>query len=120
MLQERIAGNWKLTPRENDLNLRFTSLGCPRTNMRKTKIIATLGPATSNPDIIGQLIDAGMNIARLNMSASPSGRDHVQPNRNIWRPIGKLKISMVPRAHAHEGVLCIGGERIRGYEDEER
>ncbi len=38
------------------------------TIMRKTKIIATLGPATSNPEIIGQLIDAGLNIARLNMS----------------------------------------------------
>ena len=36
--------------------------------MRRTKIIATLGPATSSPEIIGQLVDAGMNIARLNMS----------------------------------------------------
>lgn len=36
--------------------------------MRKTKIIATLGPATQSPEMIGKLIDAGMNIARLNMS----------------------------------------------------
>jgi pyruvate kinase len=36
--------------------------------MRKTKIIATLGPATESPEMIGKLIDAGMNIARLNMS----------------------------------------------------
>jgi len=36
--------------------------------MRKTKIIATLGPATDSPEMLGQLIDAGMNIARLNMS----------------------------------------------------
>jgi pyruvate kinase len=36
--------------------------------MRKTKIIATLGPATESPDMIAKLIDAGMNIARLNMS----------------------------------------------------
>jgi pyruvate kinase len=36
--------------------------------MRKTKIIATLGPATESPDMIGKLIDGGMNIARLNMS----------------------------------------------------
>ncbi|MCX6886493.1 MAG: pyruvate kinase [Verrucomicrobia bacterium] len=36
--------------------------------MRKVKIIATLGPATSDPVIIGKLMDAGMNIARLNMS----------------------------------------------------
>src|ERR1041384_7077337 len=38
--------------------------------MRKTKIVATLGPATQTPEMIGQLIDAGMNIARLNMSHS--------------------------------------------------
>ena len=36
--------------------------------MRKTKIIATLGPATDSPDMIGRLIDAGLNIFRLNMS----------------------------------------------------
>ncbi len=36
--------------------------------MRKTKIIATLGSATDSPEMIGRLIDAGMNIARLNMS----------------------------------------------------
>jgi pyruvate kinase len=36
--------------------------------MRKTKIIATLGPATESPEVIGRLIDAGTNIMRLNMS----------------------------------------------------
>jgi pyruvate kinase len=36
--------------------------------MRKTKIIATLGPATDSPEMLGKLIDAGMNVARLNMS----------------------------------------------------
>ena len=36
--------------------------------MRKTKIVATLGPATDSPEMIGRLLDAGMNIARLNMS----------------------------------------------------
>ena len=39
--------------------------------MRKTKIIATLGPATESPEMIAKLIDAGMNIARLNMSHAP-------------------------------------------------
>src|SRR5258708_2322210 len=36
--------------------------------MRKTKIVATLGPATESPEVLRSLIDAGMNIARLNMS----------------------------------------------------
>jgi pyruvate kinase len=39
--------------------------------MRKTKIIATLGPATDSPETIGKLIDAGLNVARLNMSHAP-------------------------------------------------
>ncbi|HZV35830.1 MAG TPA: pyruvate kinase [Verrucomicrobiae bacterium] len=36
--------------------------------MRKTKIIATLGPATDSPEILARLMDAGLNIFRLNMS----------------------------------------------------
>jgi len=36
--------------------------------MRRAKIVCTLGPATSSPEKIGQLIDAGMDVARLNFS----------------------------------------------------
>ncbi len=36
--------------------------------MRKTKIICTLGPSTDNPDILEQLIEEGMNVARFNFS----------------------------------------------------
>ncbi len=39
--------------------------------MRKTKIIATLGPATDSPEMIDRLIEAGLNIFRLNMSHAP-------------------------------------------------
>ena len=35
---------------------------------RKTKIVATLGPATNSRETISKLIDRGMNIARLNFS----------------------------------------------------
>src|SRR4051812_24881303 len=38
--------------------------------MRKTKIIATLGPATESPEIISKLIATGVNVFRLNMSHS--------------------------------------------------
>lgn len=44
---------------------------------RRTKIIATLGPATSSPEMLSKLIDAGMDIARLNMShAKPEDVRH--------------------------------------------
>lgn len=36
--------------------------------MRKTKIVCTLGPATDSPEIMRELILAGMNIARFNFS----------------------------------------------------
>jgi len=36
--------------------------------MRRTKIVCTLGPASSSPETIGQLLDAGMNAVRLNFS----------------------------------------------------
>lgn len=36
--------------------------------MRKTKIICTVGPATSTPENLKALVDAGMNVARLNFS----------------------------------------------------
>ncbi|MBA1272078.1 pyruvate kinase [Stutzerimonas azotifigens] len=35
---------------------------------RRTKIVATLGPASNSPEVIEQLILAGLNVARLNFS----------------------------------------------------
>jgi pyruvate kinase len=36
--------------------------------MRRAKIVCTLGPSSSTPEVIGKLIDAGMDVARLNFS----------------------------------------------------
>jgi len=38
---------------------------------RRTKIVATLGPATESPEVLEQLIQAGANVFRLNMSHAP-------------------------------------------------
>ncbi len=45
--------------------------------MRRAKIVATLGPATATRDHIGALVDAGMDVARLNLSHG-SHEDHRQ------------------------------------------
>ncbi len=35
---------------------------------KKTKIVCTLGPSSDNDEMVGKLMDAGMNVCRLNMS----------------------------------------------------
>ncbi len=39
-----------------------------RAMSRRSKIVCTLGPASSSPERVGELIDAGMDVARLNFS----------------------------------------------------
>ena len=36
--------------------------------MRKTKIVCTVGPASESREVLGRMMDAGMNVARLNFS----------------------------------------------------
>ncbi|HVL07315.1 MAG TPA: pyruvate kinase [Acidimicrobiales bacterium] len=38
---------------------------------RRTKIVATLGPASDAPDVVRKMIDAGMNMARLSLAHGP-------------------------------------------------
>ncbi|MDX2088083.1 MAG: pyruvate kinase [Kofleriaceae bacterium] len=45
--------------------------------MPRAKIVCTLGPSVATPDRIGELIDAGMNVARLNFSHG-SHEDHAK------------------------------------------
>src|SRR5580658_8546812 len=66
------------------------------TSVRRTKIVATLGPATDSAEMIGKLIDAGVNIFRLNMSHAP--HDWVR------RVFADIRAESLKRA-VHTGIL---------------
>ncbi|HET9094617.1 MAG TPA: pyruvate kinase [Solirubrobacteraceae bacterium] len=36
--------------------------------MRRTKIVATIGPASNDPEVLARMVEAGMDVARLNFS----------------------------------------------------
>ena len=58
---------------------------------RATKIVATLGPATTKPDILKEIILAGVDVVRLNFShgVAQDHRDRAQLIRDISKEIGK-------------------------------
>src|SRR3979409_2141817 len=45
---------------------------------RRTKIVATIGPASANPETLVRMIEAGMDVARLNFSPG-SHEPHAEP-----------------------------------------
>tara|TARA_Y100001968_G_scaffold332524_1_gene391001 strand:+ start:4504 stop:5928 length:1425 start_codon:yes stop_codon:yes gene_type:complete len=89
---------------------------------RKTKIIATLGPASSSLDMIRSLVIEGMNVARINFSHGTE-KDNVNAIENV-RKINKelsietsiladlqgpkIRIGSMPK----EGVALIEGEEF--------
>ena len=60
--------------------------------MRRTKIVATLGPATSTADSIEALIKAGVNVVRLNFSHG-TAEEHIaraELVREMARKVGRI------------------------------
>lgn len=70
---------------------------------RRTKIVATLGPGSNNPEMIEWLIEAGVNVFRLNFSHGTkelhkSNIDHIrQLSQRLKRPIGVLQDLQGPK-----------------------
>ena len=56
--------------------------------MRATKIVATLGPASSSPLVLRQLLDAGVDVVRLNFSHGTAA-DH-QARAKLVREVSQL------------------------------
>ncbi len=58
--------------------------------MRLTKIIATIGPASRSEDVIAQMIDAGVDICRLNFSHG-NHQNHEETFRRIREAAARAK-----------------------------
>ena len=60
--------------------------------MRKTKILATLGPATDSPEVLKAMIEAGMDIARFNFSHGTHDevRKRVELVRSVCEETGAI------------------------------
>jgi pyruvate kinase len=73
--------------------------------MPRAKIVCTLGPASSTPERIGELIDSGMSVARLNFSHG-SHEDHA-------RMLATVRGEADKRGKAIAVLLDLQGPKIR-------
>ena len=73
--------------------------------LRKTKIVATLGPSSSSEEMLARMITAGVNVVRLNFSHG-SAEDHIKRAEIVRAIAAKLNRPI--------GVLCdLQGPKIR-------
>jgi pyruvate kinase len=61
--------------------------------MNKTKIICTIGPASRSPETLERLIEAGMNVCRLNFSHGTHA-EHAQVIADIRRVADKMGVHL--------------------------
>ena len=73
--------------------------------LRKTKIVATLGPSSSSEEMLARMITAGVNVVRLNFSHGLA-IDHIKRAETVRAIAVKL--------HRPIGILCdLQGPKIR-------
>ena len=87
---------------------------------RRTKILATLGPASENPEMVAKLFEAGADVFRLNMSHLPREklRERVAMIRAVEakykRPIAILADLQGPKLRVdmfeNDGVMLVKGQ----------
>lgn len=73
--------------------------------MRRTKIVATLGPATDDPAVLAELVAGGMDVARLNLSHG-NRDDHA-------RRLGELRDAAHAQGRLVAVILDTRGPEVR-------
>ena len=72
---------------------------------RKTKIVATLGPATRKPGVLKKLLQTGVNVCRINCSHSDA--------RSIQAEIAKVRRTAIEIDKSVAILLDLQGPKIR-------
>src|SRR5436190_11610692 len=67
---------------------RTTSVTDTVRSMRRTKIVATIGPASRQPDTLVRMVEAGMDVARLNYSHGTL-EEHSETVRRVREAAGR-------------------------------
>ena len=89
---------------------------------RATKIVATLGPSSNQPDILEKMIAAGVNVVRLNFSHG-TAEDHIklaelvrEAARRVGREVAIMADLQGPKIRvgkfADGKVMLVGGEKF--------
>lgn len=81
---------------------------------RHCKILCTLGPASSSPEVIGALIDAGMNAARLNFSHG-SHEDHAKTFKTLRREASRRNTPVAILADLQGPKIRVGKIPGKGF-----
>lgn len=89
--------------------------------MKQTKIVATIGPASESKEMLRKLVEAGMNVVRLNFSHGEHAWHKEVINRvrelshELGRPIGILADLQGPRIRTEvkESFEVKKGDRVR-------
>ncbi|WP_447555995.1 pyruvate kinase [Vreelandella sp. EE22] len=69
------------------------SITAPYTPLRRTKIVATLGPASDRPGVLEAMLEAGVDVVRLNFSHG-SGEDHRRRLKEVREIAARLNRSV--------------------------
>ena len=92
-------------------------------NMRKTKIVCTLGPSSNEVKTLVELLDAGMNIARLNFSHGTHDyhRDTVKNLREALkqRPYTNCGLMLDTKGPEIRTGYCLNDKEIQLKKDQE-
>ncbi len=90
------------------------------TTRTATKIVCTIGPASASPSVLGQLIRAGMDVARVNF-AHGTEEDHFrniktvrQVSRRLRRPVAVLEDLPGPKLRV--GKLAVEPLHLRRFD----